>query len=85
LNKPNSIFIAHVDIVHGCQLQCRGCPNSTIMDKVKRMPVSDFSTILGNVDVEHIHTLRLYNFGAPPEDAYEQLRFHTRVMVAAQV
>jgi len=29
------------------------------------MPVSDFSTILGNVDVEHIHTLRLYNFGEP--------------------
>ena len=65
MNKPDSLFIFHVDIVHGCQLQCVGCPNSTIMDKVKRMDVSDFSTILGNVDVEQIHTLRLYNFGEP--------------------
>jgi radical SAM protein with 4Fe4S-binding SPASM domain len=65
LNKPDSLFIFHVDIVHGCQLQCVGCPNSTIMDKVKRMDVNDFSTILGNVDVEEIHTLRLYNFGEP--------------------
>lgn len=65
VQRPNSIFMLHVDIVHGCQLQCVGCPNSTIMDKVKRIPVADFATILGNVDVEHVHTLRLFNFGEP--------------------
>ena len=63
--KPNSIFFFHVDIVHGCQLQCIGCPNSVIMDKVRRMDVDDFSAILANVDVERIHTLRLYNYGEP--------------------
>ena len=55
----------HIDIVHGCQLQCIGCPNSTLMDKVKRIAVTDFATILGNVDVDHVHTLRLFNFGEP--------------------
>ena len=65
MHKPNSIFILHIDIVHGCQLQCIGCPNSTLMDKVSRIDVSDFSTILGNVDVDHVHTLRLFNFGEP--------------------
>ena len=31
------------------------------MDKVKRMDVNDFSTILGNVDVEQIHeTARIF-------------------------
>jgi len=55
----------HIDIVHGCQLQCIGCPNSTLMDKVKRVEVNDFAQILNNIDVDHIHTLRLFNFGEP--------------------
>jgi radical SAM protein with 4Fe4S-binding SPASM domain len=63
--KPNSIFMFHIDIVHGCQLQCIGCPNATLLDKVKRVDVQHFSKILANVDVEHIHTLRLFNFGEP--------------------
>jgi len=65
LKKPNSIFMVHVDIVHGCQLQCIGCPNSTLMDKVKRVEVAHFSKILRNIDVDYIHTLRLFNFGEP--------------------
>lgn len=65
LKKPNSIFMLHIDIVHGCQLQCVGCPNSTLMDKVKRVEVNHFAKILNNIDVEHIHTLRLFNFGEP--------------------
>jgi radical SAM protein with 4Fe4S-binding SPASM domain len=63
--QPKHIFTAHIDIVHGCQLQCVGCPNSVLLPKVKRISVEDFSTILGNIDVERIHTLRLYNFGEP--------------------
>lgn len=62
---PRSIFICHVDVVHGCQLRCVGCPNSVLLPKIMRMPVDDFRTILGNIDVEKIHTLRLFNFGEP--------------------
>jgi radical SAM protein with 4Fe4S-binding SPASM domain len=65
MNKPQSILLMHIDIVHGCQLQCVGCPNSTLMDKVKPIDVADFATILGNIDVKHVHTLRLFNFGEP--------------------
>jgi wyosine [tRNA(Phe)-imidazoG37] synthetase (radical SAM superfamily) len=63
--KPNSIFMFHLDIVHGCQLQCIGCPNATLLDKVKRVEVEHFAKILANVDVDYIHTLRLFNFGEP--------------------
>jgi molybdenum cofactor biosynthesis enzyme MoaA len=64
-NRANSIFMLHADIVHGCQLRCVGCPNSTIMDKVERISVDDFKLILGNIDVDHVHTMRLYNYGEP--------------------
>ena len=64
-NSASSIFMLHVDIVHGCQLRCVGCPNSTIMDKVERISVADFNLILGNIDVDHVHTMRLYNYGEP--------------------
>jgi len=63
--KPQSIFMFHIDIVHGCQLQCIGCPNATLLDKVKRVEVDHFAKILANVDVDHVHTLRLFNFGEP--------------------
>jgi len=58
-----SIFIVHFDVVQGCQLLCVGCPNSTIRAKVRQIPVDDFSRVLGNLDVDKIHTLRLFNFG----------------------
>lgn len=64
-SRATAIFTAHVDVVHGCQLRCLGCPNSTLEPKIKRMPVEDFRTILGNIDVERIHTLRLFNYGEP--------------------
>ena len=63
--RANSIFMLHADIVHGCQLRCVGCPNSTIMDKVQRVSVEDYATILGNIDVDYVHTMRLYNYGEP--------------------
>jgi radical SAM protein with 4Fe4S-binding SPASM domain len=63
--KPRHIYYFHIDIVHGCQLRCVGCPNSTLLPKIKRISIDDFRTCLGNVDVEHVHTLRLFNFGEP--------------------
>lgn len=54
-----------IDIVHGCQLRCVGCPNSVIQSKVQRMPVADFAAMLANIDVDHIALLRLFNFGEP--------------------
>ena len=61
----NSIFSVHFDIVHGCQLRCIGCPNSTLEPFVKRIAVEDFDRGLRNIDVERIHTLRLFNYGEP--------------------
>lgn len=63
--RPRHIFSVHFDIVHGCQLRCVGCPNSTLLPKVKRIDVADFARCLGNIDVERVHTLRLFNFGEP--------------------
>ena len=40
-----------IDIVHGCQLRCIGCPNSLLQPKVQVMPVEDFDACLKNVDV----------------------------------
>ena len=62
---PNSIFMLHLDIVGGCQLRCVGCPNSTLMPKVKQVPLDLLDTVLANIDVDHVHTLRLFNFGEP--------------------
>ena len=58
-------IIVQFDIVHGCQLRCVGCPNSTLEPKIQRIPVDDFARCLGNIDVERIHTLRLFNYGEP--------------------
>jgi len=63
--KPESIFMFHFDVVGGCQLRCVGCPNSTLLPKVKRIEPEVFEHCLGNVDVNHVHTLRLFNFGEP--------------------
>jgi radical SAM protein with 4Fe4S-binding SPASM domain len=64
-NAPKQIFNVHFDIVHGCQLRCVGCPNSTLEPKIHRIAVEDFARCLANIDVEHIHTLRLFNYGEP--------------------
>lgn len=54
-----------IDIVHGCQLRCVGCPNSTLKPKILEMPPEDFARILGNLDVAAVNLLRLFNFGEP--------------------
>jgi len=63
--SASSLHTFQIDIVHGCQLRCVGCPNSTLMDKVRRIEVEDFRRCMENVDVEHIQFMRLFNFGEP--------------------
>lgn len=63
--RYDSIFNVHFDIVHGCQLRCIGCPNSTLKPKIERIAVDDFATCLANIDVKFIHTFRLFNYGEP--------------------
>ncbi len=63
--KARSLHTFQIDIVHGCQLRCVGCPNSTLMDKVRRIEVEDFRRCIENVDVDHIQYMRLFNFGEP--------------------
>jgi len=62
---PKHLYALHFDIVHGCQLRCVGCPNSTLEPKIQRISVDDFALCLGNIDVERVHTLRLFNYGEP--------------------
>jgi radical SAM protein with 4Fe4S-binding SPASM domain len=64
-DRIRHIFAVHFDIVHGCQLRCVGCPNSTLEPKIERIAVDDFARCLANIDVERVHTLRLYNYGEP--------------------
>jgi radical SAM protein with 4Fe4S-binding SPASM domain len=63
--QPKHIYSLHFDIVHGCQLRCVGCPNSTLEPKIHRIAVDDFARCLANIDVERVHTLRLFNYGEP--------------------
>jgi len=63
--SPKHLYALHFDIVHGCQLRCVGCPNSTLEPKIQRISVDDFALCLGNIDVERVHTLRLFNYGEP--------------------
>lgn len=53
------------DIVHGCQLRCIGCPNSTLERKVYKISIEEFRRCLGNIDVQRVHLFRLFNFGEP--------------------
>ena len=53
------------EIVHGCQLRCVGCPNSTLKPKVKLIHPDDFGRALSNIDVATVSLLRLFNFGEP--------------------
>src|ERR1035437_5602364 len=64
-SQATSIYSVQFDIVHGCQLKCVGCPNSTLISDVERISVANFDIALRNIDVERIHTLRLFNFGEP--------------------
>jgi hypothetical protein len=50
-----------IDIVHGCQLRCIGCPNSKLRPKIKYMTVDDFDTILKNIDITFLKRLMLFN------------------------
>jgi len=63
--RPKHLYSVHFDIVHGCQLRCVGCPNSTLEPKIHWISVEDFARCLGNIDVERIHTFRLFNYGEP--------------------
>jgi radical SAM protein with 4Fe4S-binding SPASM domain len=60
-----SLHTFQIDIVHGCQLRCVGCPNSTLLEKVRRVEVEAFRRRLDNVDVQYIQYMRLFNFGEP--------------------
>lgn len=53
------------DVVHGCQLRCVGCPNSTLKPTVWPISIQDFTAILNNIDVESVDLFRLFNFGEP--------------------
>lgn len=52
-----------IEIVHGCQLKCVGCPNSTLMPGIKQCDLDDLKKIINNLDVTEISKLRLYNYG----------------------
>lgn len=54
-----------IDVVHGCQLRCIGCPNSTLRPKISFMSVTDFELIMNNIDIGHIKRFRLFNYGEP--------------------
>jgi radical SAM protein with 4Fe4S-binding SPASM domain len=63
----SSIHLAKLgfDVVHGCQLRCVGCPNSTIKPTVWPIQSEDFKKILSNIDVASVDLFRLFNFGEP--------------------
>lgn len=53
------------EIVRGCQLRCVGCPNSTLKPKIKPVTLDTFKACLGNLDVNEVKMMRLFNFGEP--------------------
>lgn len=59
------IWILGFDIVHGCQLRCIGCPNSTLKPKVRTVKPDVFEACMRNLDVKYINSFRLFNFGEP--------------------
>jgi radical SAM protein with 4Fe4S-binding SPASM domain len=62
---PQRLAKLGFDIVHGCQLRCVGCPNSTLMPKIRRIEVADFEQCLDHLDVAEVDLFRLFNFGEP--------------------
>lgn len=51
------------DVVHGCQLRCVGCPNSTLQPKIYWLTPEFFGRCLNNLDVKHISQFRLFVYG----------------------
>jgi len=60
-----NLAVCQFDIVNGCQLECVGCPNSTLKPAIQRISRDDFASCLANIDVDNIRLLRLYNYGEP--------------------
>lgn len=59
------IRMFHFDVVQGCQLRCIGCPNSTLLPKIDHISPEGLEQCLRNIDVGHVETLRLFNYGEP--------------------
>lgn len=55
----------HFDVVGGCQLRCVGCPNSGLNPRPEFISPDLFRRCLGNIDVQTITLLRLFNYGEP--------------------
>jgi len=62
---PRKLEMLGIDVMHGCQLRCVGCPNSSLRPRIRHMPVDVFRACMGNVDVSAIKNVRLFNFGEP--------------------
>lgn len=63
--KHLEIGVLGIDVVHGCQLRCPGCPNSALLSKTAFMDHDVFRTCLENIDAIHVRRLRLFNYGEP--------------------
>lgn len=59
------IKLLHFDIVDGCQLRCRGCPNSGLIRKPSFIHPDLFRKCIANLDVNRIEIMRLFSFGEP--------------------
>lgn len=60
-----SLPCVHFDIVGGCQLKCVGCPEAINSRKITMIEPDLLRRCLGNIDVDSIGMLRLFNFGEP--------------------
>lgn len=65
MKRGRTLVDFHFDIVHGCQLRCVGCPNSTRLPKIQRVTVENFSRCLANVNVSHVKRFAFFNYGEP--------------------
>jgi MoaA/NifB/PqqE/SkfB family radical SAM enzyme len=61
--KVERLNKVHFEAVGGCNLRCVGCPISTLLPKVRRIPVEDFRLCMEHLDVQSVGFLRLFNFG----------------------
>ena len=60
-----SLPCVHFDIVGGCQLRCVGCPEAINSRKIIMIEPDLLRRCFGNIDVDSIGMLRLFNFGEP--------------------
>lgn len=65
LGIDRTLNLVGIDIVHGCQLRCVGCPNSLLKPHISFMSPIDFDSVLDNVGAVTIKRLRLFNYGEP--------------------